>query len=1303
MVKVYQTLIFCVVFFIVYQTSQAQKLYFSDNGDVKRMNLDGTAVQDIVAGTPYGFNYIAVDGYSNLLFYNNGQETYSSRLDGTSQAQITNDGAFAGYANIAVIPDYEVLIYVGISDDMDDLWRGSYYDDPSTPPTFLTTGITMAGDEEYLDVAYNASEEKIYFTGYDGAIYSAYQDGSGATMIVGSNAYGPVGVDYANGKVYWVQYNAGTYSIWSANLNGSAAVSLLSNGSTSIESLDVYPEQNAVFFAQTNGIYRMALNGVGGKNLIYTGTYISNVAIDFDIVPPAFFALSPTDGATNVTTTSNLVLTFNENVKKSATVGTVDELSFRIYETTGNVLVETIDRSSSTVSVSGNTVTINPTTTLNYNTDYYVLAGNKTISDFTDNNWIGIVLPTAWNFKTELDPNIYYSRQNGNWNSTSTWSHAGHTGPPATSTPGTGTDVIIGNAHTVTLTGNTGVVGNTAVGTWIMSGATLDAASYDLNVWGTLRIDGTLSNPGILSGMFDLYASGSIPIFEEIHYGVTGLPGSASDIFTHVVALNGIQSIDGGTINTNGFQICVPPTPPPTLPIFSNVSSSSLTLSWTAGGGQAFVVAREGSTSFKPQFGQAYTANATFGTGDEIGTDNFLVYSGSGNTVTITGLTAGTSYEFDLYSYSTSIGGCYSIQNYQFAAATSCILLSAPTGAVNAQYCTGDTKPSLNVNSPGTGKRIRWYDAPTGGNIAPGNDTGGDGLGGVFIPSAPSGTFYAETYDETLLCASPTRTAVTLTLHPPLVAGSPSAAVNVCSGGDPGVIDGGTASGGTGTFTYQWESATAAAGPYTALVGETAATFDPPSGITQTTYYRRITRSATCLQTGSTVTVNVTTAPAIAAQPATQQVCEGMPASFSVTATGSSLEYQWQSDPGTGFVNISNGGVYSGVATSVLQIANATGLNNVRYQCVITSGGVCPVISSAVPLVVSPRPAVVNQTQAACENAQGSGVATVDLTSLNSSISGGASGITVAWFTNAALTTPVATPSSTTATNNAIFYAKVTNSTGCSNSATATITISDRPIGTGTVTGATSLCVNGESTYAISGITNAQRYQWQVTPGLEIVSQTGANVTIRAISGSTGTITAIGENNCGTGGSANLTVQILPGPDFEIVTPEEVITGEPAEFSYQTSSGSFSSVRWDFGDNATSTEDSPVHQYSAEGDYTVSLTAVNDLGCENTKSTTINVLPVRELADTDIKNVITANGDEQNGFLYIENIEKYPSNQVVLLDRWGVEVFKKDNYLNDWDARKHGEFLPAGQYVCVVKLNETGKVLTRTVSVIKRK
>src|SRR4030095_5054208 len=102
------------------------------------------------------------------------------------------------------------------------------------------------------------------------------------------------------------------------------------------------------------------------------------------------------------------------------------------------------------------------------------------------------------------------------------------------------------------------------------------------------------------------------------------------------------------------------------------------------------------------------------------------------------------------------------------------------------------------------------------------------------------------------------------------------------------------------------------------------------------------------------------------------QACDGQSAEFSITAVGSSLNYQWQADMGAGYNNINNGGVYSGAATNQLQISNVTGLNNIRYQCIVTSGGACPVTSSAVALTVNPKPVVTNQTQSVCENIAGS-------------------------------------------------------------------------------------------------------------------------------------------------------------------------------------------------------------------------------------------------------------------------------------------------------------------------------------------
>ncbi len=46
----------------------------------------------------------------------------------------------------------------------------------------------------------------------------------------------------------------------------------------------------------------------------------------------------------------------------------------------------------------------------------------------------------------------------------------------------------------------------------------------------------------------------------------------------------------------------------------------------------------------------------------------------------------------------------------------------------------------------------------------------------------------------------------------------------------------------------------------------------------------------------------------------------------------------------------------------------------------------------------------------------------------------------------------------------------------------------------------------------------------------------------------------------------------------------------------ETSKGSPTSWKWNFGDGKSSTEKSPTHTYSAAGTYTVKLTATNAAG-----------------------------------------------------------------------------------------------------------
>ncbi len=106
---------------------------------------------------------------------------------------------------------------------------------------------------------------------------------------------------------------------------------------------------------------------------------------------------------------------------------------------------------------------------------------------------------------------------------------------------------------------------------------------------------------------------------------------------------------------------CTPPTTQATSFTSSSVTNTSMTVGWTRGNGTGgvIVVARAGSAvNANPVNGTSYTASATFGSGTQIGTANYVVYKGTGTSVNVTGLSAGTAYYYAVYEYNTT-GTCY--------------------------------------------------------------------------------------------------------------------------------------------------------------------------------------------------------------------------------------------------------------------------------------------------------------------------------------------------------------------------------------------------------------------------------------------------------------------------------------------------------------------------------------------------------------------------------------------------------------------------------------------------------------------
>ena len=110
---------------------------------------------------------------------------------------------------------------------------------------------------------------------------------------------------------------------------------------------------------------------------------------------PTLSSSTPADNATNISSTANIILTFDENVD-------VESGNITIKKTSDDSTFETIDVTSNKVTGTGtNIIEINPANTFVSSTEYYILIDSTAFDDANGNSYAGISSTTALSFTSQ--------------------------------------------------------------------------------------------------------------------------------------------------------------------------------------------------------------------------------------------------------------------------------------------------------------------------------------------------------------------------------------------------------------------------------------------------------------------------------------------------------------------------------------------------------------------------------------------------------------------------------------------------------------------------------------------------------------------------------------------------------------------------------------------------------------------------------------------------------------------------------------------------------------------------------------
>lgn len=335
------------------------------------------------------------------------------------------------------------------------------------------------------------------------------------------------------------------------------------------------------------------------------------------------------------------------------------------------------------------------------------------------------------------------------------------------------------------------------------------------------------------------------------------------------------------------------------------------------------------------------------------------------------------------------------------------------------------------------------------------------------------------------------------------------------------------------------------------------------------------------------------TAPGITGQPGNAIMCASGTSSFTVTATGTTLDYQWEqsTNGGSTWTNVSNGSGFSGADTRVLTITNMPfSLDASEYRCIVSN--VCGTITSdEVVLTVRSNPKPIISGNGPMNFCLGENVVLTSSSATGNLWSNGETGQSV------------------TISQQETITVTTTYANGCyATSSPTTVNVHPLPvISSGTIVNPTCLLSNGS--VQING-TETGLLSWTgPVPGNSTINS--FPFVMPNLSAGTYSVSFTNSNQC-TSATVPVTLTDPGFPATPVITadgPLALCTGQDVVLTSSASSGN----EWSTGET---TQSITVHTASS-----ITVTVTNGGGCTATSSTTTitvnNVIPTTPFITAD--------------------------------------------------------------------------------------